>query len=516
MASDRRAALRIGGRVLTGVVAVGGAAALVLGASALPSPALSIAGAPVDPVAVDQHRVCPGPLLQLGDASGQGATTLFSYGNPNLAAGTLTGGGAAFTALADVDLAYAVDGGASALLSAPSAADPAALLAAAQVQSVSSGDAAGLAAVPCGEGAASSWLLAGATDTGRSSLLLLANANAVPATVDLSLYTAEGPIQAPGLGDLVVPAMSQRVLSLAGYAPGASQLAVEVRSQGGLVSAALQQTIVRGLEPGGVDVVGRTAPPATEQVLPGIRITTADAVAARGQVGGSQDVETVLRLLAPAADSIATVGVIPETEGGQGTSLEVELHAGEVKDVPLGQLAEGSYTVTVTTTEPVVATVRASTVAPPDPDAEDEEESEDSTTLDGGGDGEIGYDIVGPAVSDSPVAAGERIDLAWFTAGGVITTPTAFATVWADSPRLDVTNLGDAAVTVTLQGAGGEQKLEIPARATVGTDVAPNAIYVLTGTGPVAASVSYAGVGVLAAYPVRPANGLATPLTIYR
>src|SRR4051794_31356489 len=240
-------AVRIGGRVAAGVLAVGGAAALAFGGALLPVPATATAGTEVVPAAVEQQRACPGPLLRLGDANGQNATSVTSFGAPRVTSGTVAAGDTTSTPLAEVDVAARKDHLTSAVITAPNAGGDDQLLAAAQTQAASTSDVAGLAVTGCAEGAASSWLLAGATDTGRSSLLLLANPSDVAADVDLALYTSEGPVQAPGLQDIAVGARSQRVLSLAGYAPGQSQLAVQVQSRGGLVTAALEHTIVRGL-----------------------------------------------------------------------------------------------------------------------------------------------------------------------------------------------------------------------------------------------------------------------------
>src|SRR4051794_22878165 len=97
--------MRIGARVLAGVVAVGGAGALVLGAAALPSPAAATSGTDVTPVPVDQLRVCPGPLIQLGDD--QAATTMTSFGSPDVTAGTPGGAGATSAAITRGDVASA-------------------------------------------------------------------------------------------------------------------------------------------------------------------------------------------------------------------------------------------------------------------------------------------------------------------------------------------------------------------------------------------------------------------------
>jgi len=272
---------RPAGRILGGVLGIAGAAALVLAAIALPPASASDAvGVSVSPVPVDQQRSCAGPAVRLGGGADGSATAITAFGRPDFTAGTPTALGAGIIALANIDVPSSESGATPVSLAAPSAGAPDALLAAAQTETVATADVAGLAAAACVEGASTSWLLAGATDTGRSTMLLLTNESAVSATVDLALYTGEGPVAAPGLTSIAVPPAAQRTISLAGYAPGQAQLAVGVSSRGGLISAALQQSIVRGLEPGGLDLVGATAPAASELTIPGLRITTAVAVLA--------------------------------------------------------------------------------------------------------------------------------------------------------------------------------------------------------------------------------------------
>ncbi|HEY8589558.1 MAG TPA: DUF5719 family protein [Naasia sp.] len=385
--------LRVGGRVAAGLGAAGVAVVVVVAAGLVPSPdtATGAEGTVVEPVSVQQLRVCPGPLVAAPD----GGTTLASFGIPGLATGTVAAPGAAFTGMASLDVPVARDGAGPFVLTAPSAAAPNELLAAAQAQAAAE-DVAGLAATACTEGAAQSWILAGATDTGRTSLLLLANPSGVPASVDLAIYTPQG----------------------------------------------------------------------------------------------------------------------------AGTVVETHLHAGVVVDVPIESLADGVYTATVTSSAPVLASARASTVAPPlEGDDEDEEESEDSESDDSEEElakGGIGFDVVGPVTGNVSSVVGERIDLAWFVAAGPLTTPTAFTTVGAPAPRLAIVNQGGETASITIDSVFGPFTTEIAPGSSIGLDIAQETVHVLTSTVPVEASVSYAGDGALASYPVRPANPLATPLTVYR
>ncbi len=355
--------------------------------------------------------------------------------------------------------------------------------------------------------------MAGATDTGRTSLLLLANPSPVPATVDIYLYGIEGPVEAGGLTQLLIAPHTQRVLPLSGYAPGDAQLAMRIDSAGGLISATLEQSIVRGLEPGGVDLVGPSAAPSLTQVIPGVRVATSAARDQRAQVGGSQDVETTLRVMVPGGENgTVTVGVTGDTADALGTSLEVTARSGTVTDIPLPGLTDGTYTVTATSDVPIVTAVRASVVSPPDASASDEsddEGDEEEATVSQGG------ELVSGSGADVTIVDGERIDLAWFASAAELEEDTTFAVAGGPAPRLSLVNSGDSDTTVTLTAADGTaQEIAVPAGGAVSIDVGVTS-YTLSKVASVRGAVSFQGDGALASYPVRQANPLATPLTVY-
>ncbi|MFW8745689.1 DUF5719 family protein, partial [Mesorhizobium japonicum] len=153
------------------------------------------------------------------------------------------------------------------------------LLAGAQSQIAAADDESGLAAAACAEPSGSTWLVGGATTTGRTTLLTLANPTQVDATVTLAIFGEKGVVQAPGLSGIVVTAGAQRVIPLAGFAPDLASPAIHVTARGGRIVASLQQSTVRGLDAGGVDLVGATADPSTSLRIPGIRVLGAAAVA---------------------------------------------------------------------------------------------------------------------------------------------------------------------------------------------------------------------------------------------
>ncbi len=223
------------------------------------------------------------------------------------------------------------------------------LFAASQSQVAAAGDAVGLAASECGAGSGDSWLVGGATATGRTTLVTLSNPTEVSSTVSLVVYDENGTVNTAGTDGIVVPAGAQRVISLAAFAPGVASPVVRVQSRGGSIVANLQQTTVRTLVPGGVDIVDPGTEPGLTTVIPGVIISRSDAVFAQQGAAGFSDLGSVIRLLAPGdAVTHAEISVVPEnsTSKAQPPAL-VTLKPGVVTDVPLGSFADCSYTVTV-------------------------------------------------------------------------------------------------------------------------------------------------------------------------
>ena len=142
------------------------------------------------------------------------------------------------------------------------------------------GDLQGSAAAACQQPGNDLWLVGANTALGRSAVLNLTNASSTPATVSLDLFGAEGPIQAPGSRGLLVAPGSTRSIVLAGLAPGQERLGVRVRSAGGPVAAVIQQSVLRGLTPGGVDFITPGTAPSARQVVSGVDIQDPAGLAA--------------------------------------------------------------------------------------------------------------------------------------------------------------------------------------------------------------------------------------------
>ena len=462
-------AVVIGGRVLTGVVGIAVGAATIAAASLLPLPSVvnSPASITVTPVPTSQQLICPGSVLRLGDESGENASSASAIGSPAATRAATAGG----LTIADLDTpdAAGTGKGQPTLLTVPDAASAATVsIAGAQSQTVDSGDYTGFSAAECAQPSSDTWLVGGSTATGRTTLLTLANPGSGVSTVTIEIASENGIVDAPGTNGIVVAPNSQRVLSLAGFAPSFESIAVHVTSRGGPVVANLQQSIVRGIEPGGTDIVGVTAAPSTVNVVPGVVVLNAEAVEGRLGEDGYKDLGTVLRVWVPGGTPAkGTVSLIPESPDLLGASFSLTLDAGVVTDIPIEGLTDGSYTVTIVTDQPVAVAMRVSTVA-----------LDASGTVDAG-----------------------ASDLAWYAAATPLSN-AAFASVASGAGvGLHLSNPTDAAASVTITGSDGtELSVTVPAGSSVVVEVGGGHSYRFDGAGGLFASVGYAGPAALASY----------------
>jgi hypothetical protein len=472
---SRSSILRITAASVGIVVAVGAFAAA--GLVDLPTLTRVPPSVLVTPVPAAKQLVCPGSVLQLGNSGGQNASVASPLGQPSTTHAA-TAGAVDTAAIRNQDAGDSTAGSPT-LLTVPASANGASIsIAGAQHQPVDEGDYRGLAAAECTQPSSDSWLVGGATTVGRTTLLTLANPGSVVSTIAIEIFTADGLVQAPGTTGIVVPARGQRVLSLAGFAPDAASIALHVTSRGGPIAVTLQESIVRGIEASGVDIVGSTAAPSKVNVIPGVVIADAEALGERLGEEGFEDLATVLRLVVPGEDPAqATVRIVPEDPTLSGASFELTLDPGVVTDVPIEGLTDGAYSVQVESTVALSAAVRASTVA-------------------------------GAKVGKTPAGAS---DVAWFASATAL-TDTAFTSI-APGPgaSLHLSNPGDQTVVVVVGG----QMINVSAGASVTVEVTGATSYTFAGAAGLYASVSFSATGQLASYLVSSAANDEAPVTIY-
>lgn len=503
----------------SGLVVAGAAAAVLAGQ--LPAFGRADHVLVSTPSSAAQSLVCPGAAIAVG-AEGTDANEFSATGRPARTVGTVSGTKPTTKTLGRGDVS---GGAAPRVLTAPAAGSAGSIAGAQSEDAV--GDAAGLVATACTVPQSDVWFAAGATTTGRTSVLTLANASTVPAQVRVSIWTENGPVDGSSTSQVTVPAKGRAALSLAGIAPSAGGTVVRVTSTGGRVGAALEQRTVRGLESGGVDMTAPTAAPARAQVVTGVRIAGASAVASAQRADDYADLQPVVRVLVPGtAATTVSITVTPDA-GGQPVTLGRRVAAGVVTDFPVSGLVDGTYTVRVVATRPFVTGVRTSTVSdasgpttPPDT-ASGSTTGGGSTTSGGSDAGLVGGDGPADASTGSSAASGASsststsrgIDLAWFSAAAPLTATSAVAVTADPSPRLSIANPDRVPRTVRLSGAV-DQTVTVPAKGSVAVAAAAAGLIVLRGAEGLSAAVSYAGQDAIAGYPVMAADQQARAVRI--
>ena len=469
--ADKRRVAKTSGRLIAGIVgvAIAGASVFAIGSFDLPRVTAAVPSAVITPTAADQARVCTGPLVQL---AGDGSSNASSFGAAELTVGSESE--PTQTPLVAPNNLAGDAFGSPIVVSERSATDAATapLLAAAQSQSAALGDLSGFAASACGEPSAESWLVGGSTDVGRTSVLALTNPTRSDAIVDIAIFGEGGAIDAPGSQGVIVKAGEQKLLSLAAFAPNLITPIVHITSRGGQVAAVVQHSVVRGLTPSGVEYVAPTAPAANEQVLAGIVIAPNPPVVSDEDY---DDNSPALRMIAPGTETANVSVTFTSEQGGAAPEpLTFALEAGVASEISLLDLPTGSYTVEISSDQPVVAGARTS------------------------------------------VAVAEFSDLAWFQASTALPDSVMVAVPAGDTPMLHLANPGSRALTVELEPSAGETvTAKIPAGSAVALPVTGGLSYQVSGADGAFGQLSIQTATGISAFAVQPANPSATPVTVY-
>ncbi|WP_435743856.1 DUF5719 family protein [Microbacterium sp. PMB16] len=445
-------------RVVTGVVVAVACVVGVTTAIHAPWPELRHEPAQNDitPLPGDSVLVCNGDLRALGRDS-SAPLDMRSAATP-----TLTDAGSAGAPAVDVlEAPDLIDAGDVRVLTGQVEGRTAPLVAAAESVTVAADDLSGFAALPCGEPLLDSWLVGGDVGTGTEDIVILTNAAKVPSTVTLSVY---GSIRSART--VVVPAGTQLALPLSSIATGNEAPVVEVSAVGAPVRAVLQSSLVRVLDPAGIDLQAAVPAPQQNLVIPGVQAF---------QVDGDDADMTVLRLLSPDVDTQARISVTPEGSSASAAEFTVPLVADEPAEVALSGLEPGTYSVEVDADSAVVAAVRQQ-------------------------DG-----------------SGRDTDFAWVTPAPEIDSDVLVAVPSGPAPQLHLTNTADEAATVTLEATDGgpSQEVSVGPGEYVSVDVAARATYRLGTSGPVHASVSMTAPGAIAVLSLRPGAGAESAITVY-
>lgn len=408
----------------------------------------------VRPTAGDTTLVCSGSFRAIG-RDVQNAQQMSSAGEPALTVDS--NGPRADSEIAAPDVVDATTGPKRFVGSAEPGGTS--LVAASESITLAAGDLSGLAASACREPRTESWLLGGTVETGTSDLILLSNPGDVTATATLTVFGTE---QAPTT--TLVPAGTQIAVPLASIAAGLQQPVVRITAAGAPLRAVLQSSLIRTLDPSGIDLQDTAGVPSTAATFAGVQVVT-DA---------SDSEVTVLRLMATDQATTASITVRAGKKVVQQTS--VPLDAATPVGVNLEGLDVGVYSVSVEAESPIVGAVWQSTGA----------------------------------------TAGT--DFSWMTAAPEITSEMLVAVPVGPSPRLHLVNSGEVDTTVTLaptNGAAGAE-VTVPAGASVVVDALANTTYALAvDDGGVHAAVVLSDVNQLAGWPLWPAASERKAITVY-
>lgn len=459
--APKRRTRRAWGRGLAGlaVSALAVAGSLAVGLAPWPGVAGSAASVDVTPAPSETVLACDGPILALGrDATAAGAISV--AGPTELTAGTASGAPAEPQELQQP----AAPGGdlPQRFVQVPvdRSVDP---VAAASSADRRDADLAGFAASACRAPALESWIAGGDTGVGESDILLLANPTDVSATVELTVFGTGEPVTPPGYGALSIPAATQVAVPLAGIAGAEVAPVIRVTATGSPVRAALQSSLVRTLDPAGLDRQGAVTS-AQRQVFPGVVVTE--------QAADGDGASVIVRLLGR-GDGTATIET--NAEGGAASDIapiEVPYEADHPVSVELGDLPAGRYTVTVSGSEPLVAAAWQTT----------------------------GF--------------GQGVDFAWQTPSPEVSTPTLVAVPEGPEPTLHLVSQARTEVMITDDAGSASTVTVEPGGVDVPLD--GGTVYTVEpGSGSIHGSVSYLGDVAIAAIPLWPDPAAPEPVTVY-
>ena len=203
----------------------------------------------------------------------------------------------------------------------------------------------GLSMMSCERPATSQWFTGvTSSDTGTAEVVLL-NADASDAAVDVAVYGTEGRVTAPGSRGIIVPAHSRRVVPLSPLFTSEQPVSLHVSTSSGRVAAAVRQRMLTGDSPSGSDWLPPTADPATTLVIPGLP-------AGKG-----------LRDLVVVNPGDRTASVALQVLGADGPTAvpgfeTLDLPPGTSRTIPLGSaLAEAPVGLRLTSEQKVTASV---------------------------------------------------------------------------------------------------------------------------------------------------------------
>jgi hypothetical protein len=118
---------------------------------------------------------------------------------------------------------------------------------------------------------------------------------------------------------------------------------------------------VRGLVAGGLDRLTGVIDPVTLSTIPIIREPEADVIGPLRSEPGYNDTETMIRFFVPGADDAeVTLTMTPHASDEAPLVVSTVIAAREVVDLPIAELPDGDFSVTISSSVPIFAAARVS------------------------------------------------------------------------------------------------------------------------------------------------------------
>lgn len=203
------------------------------------------------------------------------------------------------------------------------------------------------AASICTLGTGTSWFLGASGEVTSRSRLALINSGLSPSSVEVNIWSEKG----VGVRrNFTIAASSEKVITLASFAPGSKYIGLKVVTLSGRVTSFLFDSRKRGLKNLGGDFVPSILEPAQSLTIPAVL-----AVGLKSQVATHY-----LRLLSPTS-SDATVSVELVSSVGIFTPIgfdAIKVSAGIVKEIQLvGDFGKKPFALRIVANQPILASL---------------------------------------------------------------------------------------------------------------------------------------------------------------
>lgn len=221
------------------------------------------------------------------------------------------------------------------------------------------GDLAGLAAPSCTAPSNSTVLTGASTTVGHTAVLTVTNPSKNAAGVSVEVRTVDGVATTGAVLPFTLGGGETRTINLGGTARDADAVTAVVESSGAAVGASINQSILRGTTPGGIDVIQGSADPGLTQTLPGIQLQDPAASKAVG-VSENAGEQTPQVQITDFSGQGTTAELVALAADGKETSVakDIKVPASGVAAVSVNSLPAGNYTFVVRAEDSVVAGAR--------------------------------------------------------------------------------------------------------------------------------------------------------------